>query len=111
MDFKYTTIFAAEGKIKAFKPEGKLSVASLVEISKYLPKNIDLTENPDLLAVSFAGAVANMVNLNDDGITGVNLVEIAKNFVGKLIDIDHNRKRVCGHITNYAFTKFGTDEP
>ena len=111
MDFKYTTIFAAAGHIKAFKPEEKLSVASLTEISKYLPKGINLEENEDLLAVSFNIALGNTTNLNDDGINGVNLCEIAKNFVGKFIDLEHSRKALRGYITNYAFTKFGSDEP
>lgn len=110
MDFKYRTSFA--GKIKALTAEeGKVATASLADLSKYLPKGIDFSVNGDLLGISFNAAVVNKVNLNDDGIQSEAAVEIAKYFVHKFLNNEHQRNRGAkGFITNYAFSRFGTNE-
>jgi hypothetical protein len=113
MDFPYKTIFAnANCPIKALSvtEEQKTALASLKDVANFLPKDIDFESNGDLLGFSANAAVANSVNLNDDGITGNNLVEVAKNFIGKFCDLEHKRNRIVGYITNYGFSKFGTDE-
>jgi len=87
----------------------QVSKASLDELKKLSPK-IDFEENPDLLGVSFNLAVPNMINNNGDGISGATARNIAKRFLNKYLNIEHNKDRVVGHITNYAFNKLGTNE-
>ena len=82
-----------------------LSKASLDELKKLSP-NIDVENNPDLLGVSFNLAVPNMINNNGDGISGATASKIAKRFLHKYLNIEHNKKRVVGHITNYSFNDF-----
>ena len=82
-----------------------LSKASLDELKKLSP-NIDIENNPDLLGVSFNLAVPNMINNNGDGISGATASKIAKRFLHKYLNIEHNKKRVVGHITNYSFNDF-----
>jgi len=83
----------------------QVSKASLEELRKLSP-NVDFEENPDLLGVSFNLAVPNMINNNGDGISGATAVKIAKNFMHKYLNIEHNKDRVIGHITNYSFNRF-----
>jgi hypothetical protein len=92
----------------------KVSKASLDELKKLSPK-IDFEDNPDLLGVSFNLAVPNMINNNGDGISGATASKIAKRFMNKYLNIEHNKERVIGHITNYSFNtisdnKFLTEE-
>lgn len=87
----------------------QISKASLDELKKLSP-NIDFEENPDLLGVSFNLAVPNMINNNGDGISGATAKNIAKRFLHKYLNIEHNKDRVIGHITNYSFNKFETNE-
>ena len=86
-----------------------ISKASLDELKKLSP-NIDIESNPDLLGVSFNLAVPNMINNNGDGISGATASKIAKRFLHKYLNIEHNKKRVIGHITNYSFNNFQTNE-
>ena len=87
----------------------QVSKASLDELKKLSPK-IDFEENPDLLGVSFNLAVPNMINSNGDGISGATASKIAKRFLNKYLNIEHNKERVVGHITNVSFNKMGTNE-
>jgi hypothetical protein len=87
----------------------QVSKASLDELKKLSPK-IDFEENPDLLGVSFNLAVPNMINSNGDGISGATASKIAKRFLNKYLNIEHNKERVVGHITNVSFNKIGTNE-
>lgn len=110
MEFTYTS--KGTVWIKPIVSEEKdrfLAVASLAELSKYIP-NIDTKVNVDLLAIAFDAFVANRVNKNDDVSDSATSVAIAKTFVNKPINIEHDRSKVMGVITNYAFTKFGSDE-
>lgn len=107
MEFPYKTIFATNCQIKAFLDikEQQTAIASLNSIP------VDLSENTDLLGISFEAALANCINANDDGMSAENLVEVAKNFLFKPINLDHHRKMSTGFITGYSFTKYGSGEP
>ena len=106
MAFKYKTkldnISVACHKVGS--KDFQISKASLDELKKLSP-NINFEDNPDLLGVSFNLAVPNMVNHNGDGISGATAAKIAKRFVNKYLNIEHNKKRVIGHITNYGFNR------
>ena len=106
MAFKYKTkldnISVACHKVGS--KDFQISKASLDELKKLSP-NINFEDNPDLLGVSFNLAVPNMVNHNGDGISGATAAKIAKRFLNKYLNIEHNKKRVIGHITNYGFNR------
>ena len=87
----------------------KVSKASLDELKKLSPK-IDFEDNPDLLGVSFNLAVPNMINNNGDGISGATASKIAKRFMNKYLNIEHNKERVVGHITNYSFNRISDNK-
>lgn len=111
MDFLYKTRLE-DISISCYRYGDKrfqISKASLDELRKLSP-NVDFEENPDLLGVSFNLAVPNTINNNGDGISGATARKIAKRFLNKYLNIEHNKERVVGHITNYSFNKMGTNE-
>ena len=111
MDFKYKATLD-NISVACYKRDDerfKVSKASLDELKKLSP-NIDFDENPDLLGVSFNLAVPNMINNNGDGISGATASKIAKRFVNKYLNIEHNKERVVGHITNYSFNRIGDNK-
>jgi hypothetical protein len=109
--FKFESIFA-NIKIRPVVSEEKdkyLSIASLDKLRKFLP-DINTEDNVDLLPVAFDACVVNRVNKNGDVIDGETAAKIAKNFVNKPINIEHNRKQVIGCILSASFSKFGSNE-
>jgi len=109
--FKFESIFA-NIKIRPVVSEEKdkyLSVASLDKLRKFLP-DINTEDNIDLLPVAFDACVVNRVNKNGDVIDGETAAKIAKNFVNKPINIEHNRKQVIGCILSASFSKFWSNE-
>jgi len=109
--YQFESIFA-NIKIRPIVSEEKdkyLSVASLDKLKKFLP-DINTEDNVDLLPVAFDACVVNRVNKNGDVIDGETAAKIAKNFVNKPINIEHNRKQVIGCILSANFSKFGTNE-
>jgi len=109
--FNFSTIFS-NLKIRAVVSEEKdkyLSVASLDKLRQFIP-NINLEDNIDLLPVAFDACVVNRVNKNGDVIDASTAVKIAKNFINKPINVEHNRNNVIGCILNYGFSEFGTSQ-
>ena len=108
---KFESVFA-NIKIRPIVSEEKdkyLSVASLNKLRKFLPE-INTEENVDLLPVAFDACVVNRVNKNGDVIDGETAAKIAKNFINKPINIEHNRNQVIGCILSASFSKFGSNE-
>lgn len=111
MEIKYTTIFSSELKcIVSEEKDLHLSLASLDSLRAFLP-NIDTDKNIDLLPISTNAFVAGRVNRNGDVVDNKTAVEIAKYFVNKPINLEHNRTQVVGCILNYGFNTFGSEEP
>jgi len=111
MEFKYNTTFA-NISLKPMVSEEKdkyLSMASIDNLKKFLP-DIDTNKNIDLLPIAFDACVVNRVNKNGDVIDGETATRIAKLFVNKPINIEHNRSQVIGCILSSNFSKFGTNE-
>ena len=108
---KFLTTFA-NIKIRPVVSEDKdkyLSVASLEKLKKFLP-DINTEDNIDLLPVAFDACVVNRVNKNGDVIDGETAAKIAKNFVNKPINVEHNRNQVIGCILSANFSKFGSND-
>jgi len=111
METKYTTIFSSELKcIVSEEKDLHLSIASLDSLRAFLP-NIDTDKNIDLLPISTNAFVAGRVNRNGDVVDNKTAVEIAKYFVNKPINLEHNRTQVIGCILTYGFNTFGSEEP
>jgi hypothetical protein len=102
MKYKYTTTFEAEifasSDVPQFEEKCKESLAALEDVAPSCGENIDL------LAVAFDGAVINAFNKNDDGMASSVAVSMKDNFRHKPINIEHDRSRIIGHITNAVFT-------
>jgi len=108
---KFLSTFA-NIKIRPVVSEDKdkyLSVASLEKLKKFLPE-INTEDNIDLLPVAFDACVVNRVNKNGDVIDGETAAKIAKNFVNKPINVEHNRNQVIGCILSASFSKFGSND-
>jgi hypothetical protein len=108
---KFLTTFS-NIKIRPVVSEEKdkyLSVASLEKLKKFLP-DINTEDNIDLLPIAFDACVVNRVNKNGDVIDGETAAKIAKNFVNKPINVEHNRNQVIGCILSASFSKFGSNE-
>lgn len=110
--YEYTTTFGSI-KIKPLVSSEKdeyLALASMEKLESFLP-DVNSEENIDLLPIAFNACVANRVNKNGDVVDGKTAVAMAKNFVNKQINIEHNRERVVGVILKAGYSQFGTDEP
>lgn len=113
MEYKYIAKFESKAFFsKKPAPESFESKASmgLDELRSLLPDSQEISSNPDLLYTCFNAAVANLVNLNGDGITtegAKNLVASCKN---KPTNIEHDRNSVIGVVTNYGFSSFGDNK-
>jgi len=104
MKHKYTatfsaTIFAAKD-IPEFAKHKQESLAALQDLAPAYWES----QNIDLLAVAFDGAVVNQFNANDDGISSATAIRMKDKFLHKPINIEHDRSKIIGHITQAAFT-------
>lgn len=111
-EYDYESIFS-NIEVKPLVPVEKdeyLALASMEKIGKLIP-DIDINDNIDLLPIAFNACVVNRVNRNGDVVDSKTAVAMAKNFLNKQINIEHDRKRVIGVILKVGFSEFGTDEP
>lgn len=112
MEFKYTSRFESRALFSK-KPIGSFeSKASmgLDELKALLPSDKEIADNPDLLYTCFNAAVANLVNLNGDGITTAGAKNLIASCKNKPANIEHDRGSVIGVITNYGFSSFGENK-
>jgi hypothetical protein len=100
-DFKYSIRF--DGIIvqaMVSSDEDKyLAVASVDQLKEYLPKNVDLDVNRDLMGVAFDAFVVNRGNKNGHIISTDVALAMVENFINKPFNIEHNRKVVVGVCT------------
>src|SRR6056300_690664 len=112
MNFKYKTSFSNEiiASRKDPKEEGFISEASLEQLKSLVPEDIDFEKNIDLIGVAFNAAVINQFNKNDDGIDTKTAVAIKDYFIHKPTNIEHNKKKIVGHIVSSGFSRMYNDE-
>ncbi len=112
-DFKYSIKF--DGIIVQamvpFDEDKYLAVASIDQLKQYLPKNVDLDINRDLMGVAFDAFVVNRGNKNGHIISTDVALAMVENFINKPFNIEHNRKVVVGVCTGYGFSEFGSSKP
>jgi hypothetical protein len=94
-----------------FDDDKYLAVASIDELQSFLPKNVNLDVNKDLMGVAFDAFVVNRGNKNGHIISTDVALAMVENFVNKPFNIEHNRKTVVGFCTGYGFSEFGTSNP
>jgi len=112
-DFKYSIKF--DGIIVQamipFDEDKYLAVASIDQLKQYLPQNVDLDINRDLMGVAFDAFVVNRGNKNGHIISTDIALAMVENFINKPFNIEHNRKVVVGVCTGYGFSEFGSSKP
>lgn len=94
-----------------FDDDKYLATASVDQLREYLPQNVDLDVNRDLMGVAFDAFVVNRGNKNGHIISTEVALEMVGNFINKPFNIEHNRKVVVGVCTGYGFSEFGSSKP
>jgi hypothetical protein len=114
MDFKYTSLFEIKANLRKndFAKGSFVSKASLglEDLKTLLPHEDEIKSNPDLLYTCFNAAVANLINLNGDGITTEGAKQLVESCKLKPMNIEHSRGDIIGVITNYGFSSFGNNK-
>lgn len=110
LPFKYICKFSESVVASSPKSEQIESLASVESLRDIIPEDIDFSKNIDLVGVAFNGAVANMFNKNGDGIDTETALAIKDYFIHKPTNIEHQRKKVVGHVVGASLSKFGTNE-
>ena len=112
-DFKYSIRFDGiiVQAIVSSDDDKYLAVASVDQLKEYLPKNVDLDVNRDLMGVAFDAFVVNRGNKNGHIISTDVALAMVENFINKPFNIEHNRKVVVGVCTGYGFSEFGSSKP
>jgi hypothetical protein len=111
-DYKYSIKFngIVVQAMVPFDEDKYLAVASIDQLKEYLPKNVDLDINRDLMGVAFDAFVVNRGNKNGHIISTDVALAMVENFINKPFNIEHNRKVVVGVCTGYGFSEFGTSK-
>ena len=104
--YEYTTSFEFEVKACDEIAGVNVSEANIQNLRPLIPKEVDLDKNIDLLGVAFNAAVVNEFNNNGDGISTKTAIESVQQFVHKPTNIEHNKKKIVGHIVNAGFSSF-----
>ena len=103
---KYTTTFDFE--ITACEKIGGVNIsnANIENLRSLIPTSVDLDKNVDLMGVAFNAAVVNEFNRNGDGMSTKTAIDSVQQFVHKPTNIEHNKKKVVGHIVNAGFSDY-----
>jgi len=113
MSLKYKMVVGSISEAKAIPQEDIAKYSHAEELSKLnalFPSNIDLTKNIDLIGITLDAAVGGLMNKNFNAISNRTLVKIAKNFLWKPVDIEHDRTKCIGVICNYGFSSFSNEK-
>lgn len=87
-----------------------LSQASLSSLKSLIPDSVNLEENIDLIGGAFNAAVVNQFNRNGDGIDTNSAIGLKDFFVHKPTNIEHNKRKIVGHIVNAGFSSYGENK-
>ena len=106
-----SAIFGSDGLSVSSWKDTEESRASLQNLSPLLPSDqLNLGRNVDLLAVAANCANPNLVNKNDDVIDAATAVSIIDLLKHKPLNLEHQQKKIVGHILTSGFSKMGTSE-
>lgn len=107
MNYKYKTNFDFEVQA-CNQNEDKfvLSEANIENLKPLVPESVNLKKNIDLFGVVFNAAVVNEFNKNGDGISTATAISTVDQFVHKPTNIEHDKKKIVGHIVSAGFSDF-----
>jgi len=105
-DHKYTATFDFE--VTACEEIGGLNIsnANIDNLRALIPTSVDLDKNVDLMGVAFNAAVVNEFNKNGDGMSTQTAIDSVQQFVHKPTNIEHDKKKIVGHIVNAGFSDY-----
>jgi hypothetical protein len=106
MQYKYTTTFNFEVRACEEIAGINLSQANIENLRSLIPTSVDLKKNIDLMGVAFNAAVVNEFNKNGDGINTETAIECIQQFIHKPTNIEHNKKKIVGHVVNAGFSDY-----
>jgi hypothetical protein len=103
---KYTTTFDFE--VTACQEIGGIDIsnANIDNLKSLIPNSVDLDKNIDLMGVAFNAAVVNEFNKNGDGMSTQTAIDSVQQFVHKPTNIEHDKKKIVGHIVNAGFSDY-----
>ena len=103
---KYTTTFDFE--VTACQEIGGINIsnANIDNLKSLIPNSVDLDKNIDLMGVAFNAAVVNEFNKNGDGMSTQTAIDSVQQFVHKPTNIEHDKKKIVGHIVNAGFSDY-----
>lgn len=105
-NYKYSTTFDFEVQACREIAGIDISKANIENLRPLIPTNVDLKKNIDLMGVAFNAAVVNEFNKNGDGISTKTAIDSVQQFVHKPTNIEHDKKKVVGHIVNAGFSDY-----
>ena len=103
---KYTTTFDFEISACEEISGINISKANIENLRGLIPNSVDLDKNIDLMGVAFNAAVVNEFNRNGDGMSTKTAIDSVQQFVHKPTNIEHDKKKVVGHIVSAAFSDY-----
>ena len=103
---KYTTSFDFEVSACQEIAGINISNANIENLRGLIPQSVDLDKNIDLMGVAFNAAVVNEFNRNGDGMSAKTAIDSVQQFVHKPTNIEHDKKKVVGHIVSAAFSDY-----
>ena len=83
-----------------------ISNANIENLRGLIPNSVDLDKNIDLMGIAFNAAVVNEFNRNGDGMSAKTAIDSVQQFVHKPTNIEHDKKKVVGHIVNAGFSDY-----
>lgn len=110
-NFKYKTRCFAPAKIIVPAEKDKFAAKASLESLKDVIKTdaSQIKENPDLTYIAGDLFVAGMANKNGHGANLQLSRSIAKNFINKYINIEHEEDKIVGALNSYGFREYGND--
>lgn len=111
MDCKFRTHFFAEAKIIEANDELKQQAfASLHSLKSIIPAGFNPEKDTDLLYLASPLVRLDWSNANGDCLTREVALSSYKGFINRLLDIEHDRKKIVGNIIMAVITDADTNE-
>jgi hypothetical protein len=110
MDFEYKTSFDLSIAACDIKDGLFVSKSNIQNLKDLIPNDVDLENNIDLMGVAFNAAVVNEFNKNGDGISTKTALESVNQFIHKPTNIEHDKKKIVGHIVKAGFSSYDNSE-
>ncbi len=109
-EYKHKISFAA--KILPIDSEKREKVVSFASknsnLSKLIPKEVNLTQNIGFQLFEAEAFVANKLNLNSDGVKTAEAIKLKESLPLGFIDLEHKREKLVGVIADSTYIDYET---